>query len=423
MNKRDAASLSIAEAATPAASNAPQNGGGGGGDGLLPDVLLDATGARCELFEHLGFSHGVVLKSARALCIVMHLKNERSSEEMKLRESTWSAQYHQADFSDLAGQGVTLENIVYYRSTGNYAPQATHYFVMTTDIDALLSFRAIKSAQPANGKPPCDRSNIDNKRLEAYARLAVSKFVPQLSKQALVQGGAGLSLFDFSERLQSNRAAALAPCASFALAARGRAAAAKRRGGGPSGSMSGNSLLVTRVGDSLQEPFWPEGLGINRGFLHVLDCADMVQGYSVLLRRRANNAAENSKGGGSGNNWFGLGGGGGGQSDEAAMEEEYHYHMERLLARREALFGYTKRVSGHNRLTELKPHAISESGIGTNRASTTAGPGGKFTYTIDPASRYAGLPIDLPPRPEMELEEMVEAGMIEQAEVEDNFRI
>ena len=105
------------------------------------------------------------------------------------------------------------------------------------------------------------------------------------------------------------------------------------------------------------------------------------------------------------------------------MEEEYHYHMERLLARREALFGYTKRVSGHNRLTELKPHAISESGIGTNRASTTSGPGGKFTYTIDPASRYSGLPIDLPPRPEMELEEMVEAGMIEQAEVEDNFRI
>ena len=92
MNKRDAASLSIAEAATPSASNAPQNGGGGGGGGgLLPDVLLDATGARCELFEHLGFSHGVVLKSARALCIVMHLKNERSSEEMKLRESTWSA--------------------------------------------------------------------------------------------------------------------------------------------------------------------------------------------------------------------------------------------------------------------------------------------------------------------------------------------
>ena len=78
-------------------------------------------------------------------------------------------------------------------------------------------------------------------------------------------------------------------------------------------------------------------------------------------------------------------------------------------------------MSGHNRLTELKPHAISESGIGTNRASTTSGPGGKFTYTIDPASRYAGLPIDLPPRPEMELEEMVEAGMIEQAEVEDNF--
>ena len=25
------------------------------------------------------------------------------------------------------------------------------------------------------------------------------------------------------------------------------------------------TALVTRVGDALQEPFWPEGLGINRG--------------------------------------------------------------------------------------------------------------------------------------------------------------
>ena len=31
----------------------------------------------------------------------------------------------------------------------------------------------------------------------------------------------------------------------------------------------------------LQEPFWPEGLGINRGFLHVLDCADLAKQVHV----------------------------------------------------------------------------------------------------------------------------------------------
>ena len=30
-------------------------------------------------------------------------------------------------------------------------------------------------------------------------------------------------------------------------------------------------LLVLSVGDALQEPFWPEGLGINRGMHNALD--------------------------------------------------------------------------------------------------------------------------------------------------------
>ena len=59
------------------------------GRSSLPDVLLDATGARCELFETLGFNHGTVLKSARALCIVMHLANEKTAEEMRISENTW----------------------------------------------------------------------------------------------------------------------------------------------------------------------------------------------------------------------------------------------------------------------------------------------------------------------------------------------
>ena len=57
---------------------------------------------------------------------------------------------------------------------------------------------------------------------------------------------------------------------------------------------------------------------------------------------------------------------------------------EAMLARREALFKCTKQVSGHNRLTELKPQ----------RTDARA-----FTYTIDPATRYRNLPSSLPPAP------------------------
>ena len=117
-----------------------------------------------------------------------------------------------------------------------------------------------------------------------------------------------IQLFDFSERKQSNAAAVFVD-------------------GGQLGGASDERLLVTRVGDALQEPFWPEGLGVpthechmnarahmhararashththtcththahthmrtartdptagvNRGFYHVLDCAELVRTYA-----------------------------------------------------------------------------------------------------------------------------------------------
>jgi hypothetical protein len=82
----------------------------------------------------------------------------------------------------------------------------------------------------------------------------------------------------------------------------------------------------------LQEPFWPEGLGINRGFLHVLDCADLVQGYAALLGTHGRVAKR-------------------GAAERAARSAD----AAALLQRREELFGLVKRVSGTNRLKELKP--------------------------------------------------------------------
>ena len=39
---------------------------------------------------------------------------------------------------------------------------------------------------------------------------------------------------------------------------------------------AGTQLAVLVVGDALLEPFWPEGLGINRGFLSALDAVWMI---------------------------------------------------------------------------------------------------------------------------------------------------
>lgn len=88
------------------------------------DALVDASGARCELLSSLGFSQVVAFSSAQALCIVISLVNHRTPEELELRESTWSSQYYQAEFSVLQQAGVALENLVYYRSTGAFSDAA-----------------------------------------------------------------------------------------------------------------------------------------------------------------------------------------------------------------------------------------------------------------------------------------------------------
>ena len=292
------------------------------------DVLVDATGARCPMFEAVGFEQQTVLKSARALGLVCHFHNGRTPAETRLEESNWAQQFHTAKFRALkAERGVDLQNIVYYRSTGAFSPAATHYFVMTAESDSLLAAGALIAPDPADGL--CSAPNVRKDRLAAYARAAVGAFVPQLAAAELVPGQ--LQIFDFSERKQSNKASALLSAGAF--------------GGDPAAQ-----VLVTRVGDALQEPFWPEGLGINRGFLHVLDCADLTQGYAALLARHGR-----------------LGG-------SAAPTAERVAECERLVFRREKLFQCVKRVSGSNRLTELKRGA----------------------WQIDPAQRYVALPADIP---------------------------
>eukprot|EP00325_Prymnesiales_sp_UTEX-LB-985_P034977 CAMPEP_0174745498 /NCGR_PEP_ID=MMETSP1094-20130205/86917_1 /TAXON_ID=156173 /ORGANISM="Chrysochromulina brevifilum, Strain UTEX LB 985" /LENGTH=72 /DNA_ID=CAMNT_0015950053 /DNA_START=60 /DNA_END=274 /DNA_ORIENTATION=+ len=57
--------------------------------------------------------------------------------------------------------------------------------------------------------------------------------------------------------------------------------------------------------------------------------------------------------------------------------------VERLVNRREALFGCTKRVNGNNREKELKPHMKNQS----SRQGSSS-----FCFTSDPHTRYAVLP-------------------------------
>ena len=322
-------------------------------DELPCDLLVDATGARCPLFADLGFHQVTMLKGARALGLVCHLRIMGEAWESRLAEGNWAHQFHQKRFTRLSREaGVALQNLVYYQQPGS-----SHYFVMTAELDALVAHGALHSR---DAEDLVGALNVDAGKLEAFARAAIGEFVPELRDAPLLPKQ--LQIFDFSERRQSNAAALVLPAARF---------------GGP----EHKRLMCTRVGDALQEPFWPEGLGINRGFLHVLDCADLARGMQSVGRRRR--AATTSTGGAPAVAASAAAASAAAAADTtgppaAAEHFDYDAQLARLVARREELYGCSKRLSGNTMKTELKPCVDAKRG--------------GLTYRIDPASRYTHLP-------------------------------
>ena len=77
---------------------------------------------------------------------------------------------------------------------------------------------------------------------------------------AIIQGRNDVSIFDFTNLYKSRNA-----CQVLAS--------------------GGAQLLLAVVGDSLLEPFWPEGTGLGRGLLSVLDTAWLVAGWAQADRR------------------------------------------------------------------------------------------------------------------------------------------
>ena len=96
-------------------------------------------------------------------------------------------------------------------------------------------------------------SNVNRDNLHKYARKVATYFgLPD--NAPFVDGSSSAQIFDFSSRSACKTPAKLL-------------------------EKGGKQLLVYAIGDALIEPFWPEGLGVNRGFLSVLDAAYVVQEY------------------------------------------------------------------------------------------------------------------------------------------------
>ncbi|XP_077957028.1 protein-methionine sulfoxide oxidase mical3b isoform X2 [Gasterosteus aculeatus] len=213
------------------------------------DVVIGADGRRNALpgFRRKEF------RGKLAIAITANFKNRHTSAEAKVEEISGVAFiFNQRFFQELRQEtGIDLENIVYYKDD-------THYFVMTAKKHSLLEKRVIKQ-DFAETELLLSRANVDQNALQAYAREAANfstnHQLPSLDFAMNHCGQPDVAMFDFTCMYASENAAMV-----------------RQR--------QGHQLLVTLVGDSLLEPFWPMGTGIARGFLAALDSAWMIQRWS-----------------------------------------------------------------------------------------------------------------------------------------------
>ncbi|KAM4712090.1 protein-methionine sulfoxide oxidase mical3b-like [Anableps anableps] len=213
------------------------------------DVIIGADGRRNTLpgFRRKEF------RGKLAIAITANFKNRNTSAEAKVEEISGVAFiFNQRFFQELRQDtGIDLENIVYYKDD-------THYFVMTAKKQSLLEKGVIVQDFP-DTEQLLSRGNVDQDALQAYAREAAdfstNHQLPVLDFAMNHYGQPDVAMFDFTCMYASENAALI-----------------RQR--------HGHQLLVTLVGDSLLEPFWPMGTGVARGFLAALDSAWMIRSWA-----------------------------------------------------------------------------------------------------------------------------------------------
>ena len=216
------------------------------------DIIFCATG--CNVPEGLGSFSKKKPEFKMAIAVTANFKrgldNENNVEEIPGLARQNKMEY----FNDLEeNYDIGLENIVYFKDR-------TNYFVMTVKKESLLKNGILKKDVGKEGLLDKSNQNLDALKefvLKAAIHSTEGNPVKKSAKlECSLDTLVDVSIFNFSELYKSGEAS--------------RVIERKDR-----------QLLIGLVGDSLMQPFWPEGLGISRGFLSVWDAAWMARQFSL----------------------------------------------------------------------------------------------------------------------------------------------
>ena len=200
------------------------------------------------------------LNAKLSVAVTANFVNSWTPEEAAVRQiSGISKQYDQEFFNNMEKEvGIALENLVYYRGD-------THYFVMTSLKRSLLE-RGVILEDLEDRKALMAPSNINREALHKFsidaAQYATSHFSSALPTKEFAldaRGNPDVAVFDFTNLYSARNASRVMV-------------------------RKGHQLLMAIVGDSLLEPFWPEGTGCARGFLSSLDTAWQLRQWALAQR-------------------------------------------------------------------------------------------------------------------------------------------
>ena len=219
------------------------------------DMIIIASGKNVPNTIHDDFGRHS-LGAKLSIAVTANFVNTRSTEEQSVNQiAGLSKQYHQQFFANIEkDKGISLENIVYYKGD-------THYFVMTATRKSLLN-RGVLRENKSNRDDLMAPSNIDKEEMYKFAIDAAEYSTETLSQKLPTRefaldnrGNPDVSVFDFTDLY----------CASNASRVK---------------LVGGHKLMMACVGDSLLQPFWPEGTGCARGFLSAMNAAWMLRRYA-----------------------------------------------------------------------------------------------------------------------------------------------
>ena len=172
----------------------------------------------------------------------MMFYRKKASEGPK--EFNWSAHFNRKLFSSLKNKGLESENVVYYKDPH------VHYLVFTPTVRALGKYGVLNSTTRDENERLLYSGNVNKEKLMDFSMQAAKVFELPWKN--------GLTAALVSSTFQNEPKVAKPVCCFRNLEVK----------------------LLHSLQEMLSwEPFWPEGLGMNRGFLTALDTAWVLQKY------------------------------------------------------------------------------------------------------------------------------------------------